>query len=110
MSNEAFLEGLADTLESRKKADPSTSYVAKLMQGGQDSILKKIGEEATETILAAKNGDRQHLIRETADLWFHSMIMLVYAGLRPADVIDELKRREGISGLVEKDARTNVIT
>jgi phosphoribosyl-ATP pyrophosphohydrolase len=110
MSNEAFLDELADILESRKQADPATSYVAKLMQGGQDSILKKIGEEATETILAAKSGDRQHLIRETADLWFHSMIMLVHAGLRPSDVIDELKRREGTSGLAEKAARANVTT
>jgi phosphoribosyl-ATP pyrophosphohydrolase len=70
--------------------------------------LKKIGEEATETILAAKNGDKQHLIRETADLWFHSMIMLVQAGLRAADVIDELKRREGTSGLAEKAARGKI--
>jgi phosphoribosyl-ATP pyrophosphohydrolase len=105
MSNESFLEELATTLESRKGADPAQSYVAKLMQGGEDSILKKIGEEATETILAAKGGDKQHLIRETADLWFHSMILLAYAGLRPRDVIDELKRREGTSGLAEKAAR-----
>jgi phosphoribosyl-ATP pyrophosphohydrolase len=107
MSNESFLEELADTLESRKRADPALSYVAKLFQSGQDSILKKIGEEATETILAAKSGDKQHLIRETADLWFHSMIMLAHAELRPADVIDELRRREGISGLAEKAARAN---
>lgn len=105
MSNESFLEELANTLESRKKTDPALSYVAKLMQGGQDAILKKIGEEATETILAAKSGDKQHLIRETADLWFHSMIMLAHAGLRPGDIIDELKRREGTSGLAEKAAR-----
>ncbi len=105
MSNESFLEELANTLESRKRADPAQSYVAKLFQDGQDSILKKIGEEATETILAAKGGDKQHLIRETADLWFHSMIMLAHAGLRPGDVIDELKRREGRSGLAEKAAR-----
>ena len=105
MSDESFLEELANTLESRKRADPAQSYVAKLFQGGQDSILKKIGEEATETILAAKGGDKHQLIRETADLWFHSMIMLAYAGLRPRDVIDELKRREGTSGLAEKSAR-----
>ena len=108
MSNESFLEELADTLESRKRADPAQSYVAKLLQGGEDSILKKIGEEATETLLAAKSGDKQHLIRETADLWFHSMIMLVHAGLRPGDVIDELKRREGTSGLAEKAARVKL--
>jgi phosphoribosyl-ATP pyrophosphohydrolase len=105
MSNESFLESLADTLESRKSADPTKSYVAKLLQGDGDAILKKVGEEATETILAAKGGDKQHLIRETADLWFHSMIMLAHAGLRPGDVIDELKRREGVSGLAEKAAR-----
>ena len=105
MSDTSFLEELATTLESRRGADPSTSYVAKLLQAGPDAVLKKIGEEATETILAAKSGDKQHLIRETADLWFHSMIMLVQAGLRPADVINELKRREGTSGLAEKAAR-----
>ena len=101
----SFLEELANTLESRRGADPSSSYVAKLLHGGPDAVLKKIGEEATETILAAKSGDKQHLIRETADLWFHSMILLTQAGLRPGDVIDELKRREGISGLTEKAAR-----
>ena len=105
MSDTSFLEELATTLESRRGADPSTSYVAKLLQAGPDAVLKKIGEEATETILSAKSGDKQHLIRETADLWFHSMIMLVQAGLRPADVINELKRREGTSGLAEKAAR-----
>ena len=105
MSDTSFLEELATTLESRRGADPSTSYVAKLLQAGPDAVLKKIGEEATETILAAKSGDKQHLIRETADLWFHSMIMLVQAGLRPADVINELKRREGTAGLAEKAAR-----
>lgn len=105
MSNEAFLETLADTLESRKQADPASSYVAKLYHDGQDAILKKIGEEATETILAAKSGDRVHLVRETADLWFHSMIMLCAAGIRPSEIIDELKRREGTSGLAEKAAR-----
>ena len=105
MSNEAFLETLADTLESRKQADPASSYVAKLYHDGQDAILKKIGEEAIETILAAKSGDRVHLVRETADLWFHSMIMLCAAGIRPSEIIDELKRREGTSGLAEKAAR-----
>ncbi len=105
MSETSFLDELANTLESRRGADPSSSYVAKLLNAGQDAVLKKIGEEATETILAAKGGDKQHLIRETADLWFHSMIMLAQAGLRPGDVIDELKRREGTSGLAEKAAR-----
>ena len=105
MGNEAFLEALADTLESRKQADPTSSYVAKLLQGPPDNMLKKIGEEATEAILAAKSGDRAHLIRETADLWFHSMIMLCAAGIRPSEVIAELQRREGTSGLAEKAAR-----
>ena len=105
MGNEAFLEALADTLESRKQADPTSSYVAKLLQGSPDNMLKKIGEEATEAILAAKSGDRVHLIRETADLWFHSMIMLCAAGIRPSEVIAELQRREGTSGLAEKAAR-----
>ena len=105
MGNEAFLEALADTLESRKQADPTSSYVAKLLQGHPDAMLKKIGEEATEAILAAKSGDRVHLIRETADLWFHSMIMLCAAGIRPSEVIAELQRREGTSGLAEKAAR-----
>ena len=106
MSEISLLEELANTLEGRRGADPSTSYVAKLFNSGQDAVLKKVGEEAIEVILAAKSGDKQHLIRETADLWFHSMIMLVQAGLRPMDVIEELKRREGTSGLAEKAART----
>ena len=106
MSEISFLEELANTLEGRRGADPSTSYVAKLFNAGQDAVLKKVGEEAIEVILAAKSGDKQHLIRETADLWFHSMIMLVQAGLRPMDVIEELKRRKGTSGLAEKAART----
>ena len=105
MSEISFLEELATTLERRRGADPASSYVAKLLHAGPDAVLKKIGEEATETILAAKGGDKQHLVRETADLWFHSIIMLVQAGLRPKDVIDELKRREGTSGLAEKAAR-----
>ncbi len=106
MNEISFLEELANTLEGRRGADPSTSYVAKLFNSGQDAVLKKVGEEAIEVILAAKSGDKQHLIRETADLWFHSMIMLVQAGLRPMDVIEELKRRKGTSGLAEKAART----
>jgi phosphoribosyl-ATP pyrophosphohydrolase len=70
-----------------------------------DSILKKVGEEAVETIIAAKNGDNEHLIYETADLWFHTMVMLAQAGLKPQDILDELARREGLSGLVEKASR-----
>jgi len=92
-------------LEQRKNADPQSSYVAKLYAKGLDSILKKVGEEATETIIAAKNGDKEHLIYETADLWFHTLVMLAQVGLKPQDVLDELARREGLSGIVEKASR-----
>lgn len=100
------LNRLAELLEQRKSADPQTSYVAKLYAKGMDSILKKVGEEATETIIAAKNGDKEHLIYETADLWFHTLVMLAQAGLKPQDVLDELARREGLSGLAEKASRS----
>lgn len=99
------LNRLAELLEQRKSADPQTSYVAKLYAKGMDSILKKVGEEAAETIIAAKNGDNEHLIYETADLWFHTLVMLAQAGLKPQDILDELARREGLSGLVEKASR-----
>ena len=100
-----ILNRLADLLEQRKGADAQTSYVANLYAKGMDSILKKVGEEATETIIAAKNGDQQHLIYETADLWFHTLVMLAQAGLKPQDVLDELARREGLSGIAEKESR-----
>jgi phosphoribosyl-ATP pyrophosphohydrolase len=100
-----ILNRLAELLEHRKSADPQSSYVAKLYAKGMDSILKKVGEEAAETIIAAKNGDNEHLIYETADLWFHTMVMLAQAGLKPQDILDELARREGLSGLVEKASR-----
>jgi phosphoribosyl-ATP pyrophosphohydrolase len=100
-----ILEDLARTLEARKGADPGSSYVARLYAGGLDAILKKVGEEATETILAAKGGDKAHLVRETADLWFHSLVMLAHQGLGPSDVLSELERREGMSGLEEKRSR-----
>ncbi len=99
------LHRLAETLEARKGADPGSSYVAGLYAKGDDAILKKIGEEATEVILAAKGGDKLHLVRETADLWFHCLIMLAHAGLGPDDVLAELRRREGISGIDEKASR-----
>lgn len=99
------LNRLAELLEQRKSADPQTSYVAKLYAKGMDSILKKVGEEAAETIIAAKNGDKEHLIYETADLWFHTLVMLAQAGLKPQDVLDELARREGLSGIAEKASR-----
>ncbi|HVB47345.1 MAG TPA: phosphoribosyl-ATP diphosphatase [Burkholderiales bacterium] len=99
------LERIAATIEQRKAGDPAKSYVARLLLGGDDALLKKIGEEATETVLAAKGGDRLHLVRETADLWFHCLIMLARYGLGPADVLAELHRREGISGIDEKATR-----
>lgn len=100
------LNRLAELLEARKSADPTSSYVAKLYSKGIDSILKKVGEEAAETIIAAKNGNKEDIIYETADLWFHTLIMLANAGLKPEDVLNELARREGLSGLVEKASRS----
>ncbi len=99
------LDRIADSINERKGGDPAKSYVAQLFAKGDDAMLKKIGEEATETVLAAKSGDRLHLVRETADLWFHCMIVLARHGLGPADVLAEMQRREGISGLDEKAAR-----
>ena len=99
------LERIASIIDERKRSDPTKSYVARLLSEGEDAVLKKIGEEATETLLAAKSGDRLHLVRETADLWFHCMILLARHGLGPGDVLAELHRREGISGLDEKAAR-----
>ena len=102
-----ILEQLAQVLEQRKGASPDSSYVAKLYAKGLDSILKKVGEEATETILAAKDGDPGHLVYETADLWFHTLVMLAHQGLGPNDVLQELGRRFGLSGLEEKAARND---
>ena len=99
------LRRLADTIESRRGADPDKSYVARLLAKGEDAILKKIGEEATETVMAAKDGDPKRIVAETADLWFHCLVMLAHYGLRPEDVIAELERREGLSGLDEKALR-----
>ena len=99
------LARIAKAIEERKAGDPEASYVARLFAKGEDAILKKIGEEATETVLAAKDGDRLHLVRETADLWFHCLVMLAHYGLGPQDVIAELHRREGISGIDEMAAR-----
>jgi len=101
-----ILQQLALVLEERKNADPESSYVAKLYAKGLDSILKKIGEEATETVMAAKDGDSQKIIYETADLWFHCMVLLANQGLKPDDVLTELARRFGLSGLDEKASRT----
>ncbi len=98
------LARLAAVIESRLPAnggDPDKSYVARLFSKGGDAILKKVGEEATETVMAGKDGDRQKIVYEVADLWFHSMIALAHFGLKPADVLAELARREGLSGLEE---------
>lgn len=102
------LAQLAAVIESRRPdagGDPGKSYVARLFAKGPDAILKKIGEEATEVVLAAKDGDRTRLVAEVADLWFHSMVALAQFGARPADVLAELARREGLSGLAEKAQR-----
>ena len=99
------LDKLAATIEGRKGGDPEKSYVARLLAADEDAVLKKIGEEATETVLAAKSGDAQHLVRETADLWFHCLVLLARHGLGPAEVLAELARREGTSGFDEKAAR-----
>jgi phosphoribosyl-ATP pyrophosphohydrolase len=101
-----ILEQLSEILEQRKGADPESSYVAKLYSKGLDGILKKIGEEATETVIAAKDGDPAQVIYETADLWFHCMVMLKHMGLEPQAVLNELERRFGLSGLEEKANRS----
>jgi phosphoribosyl-ATP pyrophosphohydrolase len=94
------------TLAERKGSAPESSYVASLYAKGTDSICKKVAEEAAETIMAAKDGDRLHLVREVTDLWFHSMILLAHNGLGVDDVLAEFRRREGISGIDEKNSRT----
>ena len=100
-----ILQRLADMLVTRKNASPDSSYVARLYSKGEDAILKKIGEESTETILACKAGDKSHLVYEMADLWFHCMILLAQHGLSANDVLQELARREGQSGITEKENR-----
>jgi phosphoribosyl-ATP pyrophosphohydrolase len=105
-STETILTQLAKVLEERKHADPDSSYVAKLYAKGLDAILKKIGEEATETVMAAKDGDPQKIVYETADLWFHTLVMLAERGLGPDAVLAELARRFGLSGIEEKASRT----
>jgi len=96
---------LGEVIAARRKAEPSSSYVASLFAAGEDAILKKVAEEAAETVLAAKGGDKLHIVRETADLWFHSLVLLAWHGLAPEDVLAELRRREGISGIDEKKSR-----
>lgn len=100
-----ILNQLATTIRNRRQADPSLSYVAKLLQKGEDAILKKIGEESTEVILASKEGNAEHLIYEVADLWFHTLVLLEQHHLHPQAILNELARREGLSGISEKAAR-----
>ena len=104
-NNLDVLQRLTEMLEARKQASPESSYIAKLFSKGEDAILKKVGEEATEVILASKTGDKSHLVYETADLWFHCMVLLAQHGLKAEDVLSELARREGLSGIVEKESR-----
>lgn len=101
-----ILERLAEVIEQRRRQNPEESYVARLFSKGEDAILKKVGEEATEAVIAAKGGDRNQVVYETADLWFHSLVMLAAHDLKPADVLAELERRFGLSGIAEKASRT----
>jgi phosphoribosyl-ATP pyrophosphohydrolase len=107
--NDDVLAQLAAVIESRRGGDPEVSYVARLLDRGEDAILKKIGEEATETVLAAKDAGRgaptERIVAETADLWFHCLVMLAHYGLHPQQVLTELQRRAGTSGLEEYAAR-----
>lgn len=110
MNDDRVLAALADVIESRRGGDPETSYVARLLARAPDGVLKKIGEEATETVMAAKDAAvdaaaRERVVAETADLWFHCLVMLAQHGLRPEQVLAELQRRAGVSGLEEKAAR-----
>ncbi|MEZ5741236.1 MAG: phosphoribosyl-ATP diphosphatase [Burkholderiaceae bacterium] len=99
------LADLAAVIEIRRRQDPDKSYVARLLSRAPDAVLKKIGEEATETVMAAKDGDRERIVAETADLWFHCLVMLAQYDLGPQAVLDELRRRAGVSGLDEKASR-----
>ena len=103
---ESVLTQIQNVIDSRKGTDPDTSYVAQLLHKGEDKILQNVIGEAGEVLMASKDGDREHLVYETADLWFHSLILLAHHGLRAEDVINELARRQGLSGLAEKAART----
>jgi len=105
MSNNDILAQLDDVLEERKNASADSSYVASLYAKGLDTILKKIGEEAAETIIAAKDEDKEQIIYETADLWFHTMVLLSQQGIKSQQILDELGRRFGLSGIEEKASR-----
>ena len=105
INSEKILTRLAEVLEQRKQADPGTSYVASLFNKGEDAILKKLGEEAVEAILAAKAGDESQIVYETADLWFHSLVLLSHHNIKPSTILNELQRRFGTSGIEEKCSR-----
>lgn len=100
-----ILKALDEILEQRKQASPDESYTAKLLKGGVDSILKKVGEEATETVIASKSGKNDEIIHEVADLWFHTLVLLKHHGLDSEDILKELERRFGLSGIEEKANR-----
>lgn len=105
MTDKDVLIRLGETIAARKTAAADGSYVASLFTKGEDAILRKVLEEATETLLASKEGDKLHVVRETADLWFHTLVLLAWHGAGPEDVLAELQRREGVSGIVEKAGR-----
>lgn len=105
MTDDTILARLEKAIAERRAADPASSYVAKLNAKGLDAILKKVGEEATETVIAGKSGERAALVAETADLWFHCLVLLDRQGVRLAEVLAELERREGRSGIEEKASR-----
>ncbi|BBL35298.1 phosphoribosyl-ATP pyrophosphatase [Nitrosomonas stercoris] len=106
MTSSTILQRLADTIEARKNADPTQSYVAKLLASSEEKVLKKIAEEAAETIMACKDNDSAQIIYETADLWFHCLVMLARHNISPEAILAELERREGISGIEEKLSRS----
>jgi phosphoribosyl-ATP pyrophosphohydrolase len=105
VAEDDILQRLERAIAARRAADPGSSYVARLNAKGLDAILKKIGEEATETVIAAKAGDRAGIVHETADLWFHCLVMLGWSGVGVEEILAELERREGRSGLEEKASR-----
>jgi phosphoribosyl-ATP pyrophosphohydrolase len=105
MADKDILRRLGQTIAARKGADGGSSYVAGLLAKGEDAILRKVLEEAAETLLASKEGDKLHVVRETADLWFHTLVLLAWHGAGPEDVLAELQRREGTSGIAEKASR-----
>ena len=100
-----ILKKLTETLEARKKDDPSKSYTASLYRDGLEAILKKVNEEAFETIIAARQGDNKELVHEVADLWFHTLVLMAHKNLSAEDILNELCRREGTSGIEEKESR-----